>query len=861
MSAAPNLTSYLANHMLCRNVGGYSRTCQEEALGDSAHNPLCPILFITALALRTGQLAAATIEEAIADATSRPDRRLVWQYPNLSLLESKCKPGEPMTQGALTNVLVRMSQDAGILERITTHSIRRSAAKELNEIKIPLTGVGVSPNVAAALGHSNKALSTGVTEAYVGRQSVNLLHQKVVGADSAAPEDKVFDKVIAAPYPRRVFTADEVAAYEQNENVSHITALRRLRRDDVEAWYTKQADNPTILDTPVFDESKRKTITAPRHALGVATASEVNQQAGRLYDSHLATSHPPASRKRKIPLSDEYVTADDDEEPSDDDFELVDDFDPNELEQIMDVIAPDSVTNAKPPSIDEILDDATRAMPRLHVCAGNDDDDDEDDVEPDSFLGRIDPRLLDPYPATCVSSASQTPADTASQNLFVESTAVEDSQARKVTAAGPAYFGPEDTRGAAAWLTDSPSEFLNVLARVNLRTNRIYRKITKGGVPLTSPGHSINPPTNAKRLHCKHWRAGCQYRTNDREALINHEYKCSPESIGRIATAHDENKTLCNFECTDAECSQTFATRIERREHVASSHPYAPFPPQPCDRDCGTTTIWLSEAQLKRHMVSECTLRTSKPETPMVCPIPECRTKANLVDACKLRAHLRDTHHLTAKDAQRYVPTTKAVYTPDTFTAQLCPEPTCVRASDDSEMFTKHSTLAQHLRSTHKWSLDKVRLALGVEPDDVAAILPRPESDTNTAIAKPKKTMKDDPRPCPLAESTGCGAPAKGFTHYSQVHKHLAQKHGLSKTKAGLLFGWRTSIPKGFVFACPGTKPCKWKARNSFSSFREHLGRVHLYTPAEMTDYLVELVDAYEKNAEAGEETDDDQDS
>lgn len=117
------------------------------------------------------------------------------------MFESRGGPDEPIEFKALNRTTSRVSQDAGIIERATARSIRRSAAKVFNELPTPLTGVGINPAVGSALGHSGVSFLASVTEGYTGRLSVNNLKQKVAAPKS--PDTQLFDTRLGPAYPRR----------------------------------------------------------------------------------------------------------------------------------------------------------------------------------------------------------------------------------------------------------------------------------------------------------------------------------------------------------------------------------------------------------------------------------------------------------------------------------------------------------------------------------------------------------------------------------------------------------------------------------------------------------------------------------
>lgn len=95
-----------------------------------------------------------------------------------------------MWKGAGGFAVYSEPQDAGIIEHITSHGVRRRAAKILNDVK-KLTSVGVKLTIGAALDQAPKAIAAGMTEAYAGRESTDIPNQKVAALKTSSMPNSV----------------------------------------------------------------------------------------------------------------------------------------------------------------------------------------------------------------------------------------------------------------------------------------------------------------------------------------------------------------------------------------------------------------------------------------------------------------------------------------------------------------------------------------------------------------------------------------------------------------------------------------------------------------------------------------------
>ncbi|SMR46173.1 unnamed protein product [Zymoseptoria tritici ST99CH_1E4] len=137
------------------------------------NNSTCVVKMSLVSALRYGRVPFTTIEEVLAAAALRHDRKIVWSSPDEPVLLSlgRSRDGldlkKPVTEKVMNKSLGQMALHAGVMAGLKTHDVRRGKARGTAHIKKEVLGV---PNrmVANIVGHTVKALNSGVTNNYIG---------------------------------------------------------------------------------------------------------------------------------------------------------------------------------------------------------------------------------------------------------------------------------------------------------------------------------------------------------------------------------------------------------------------------------------------------------------------------------------------------------------------------------------------------------------------------------------------------------------------------------------------------------------------------------------------------------------------
>jgi hypothetical protein len=129
-----------------------------------------------------------------------PDRVVQWTLPEWPVIcavaiSSSLPVNKPMDTTVFNTILRTMFTSSGVLGRITSHALRRGAARDIAHLpKGSLTGTATK-GVAASIFHTNKAHLSGLTADYVG-----LLQNTVYNARATSDfNDRLAPKVIASP--------------------------------------------------------------------------------------------------------------------------------------------------------------------------------------------------------------------------------------------------------------------------------------------------------------------------------------------------------------------------------------------------------------------------------------------------------------------------------------------------------------------------------------------------------------------------------------------------------------------------------------------------------------------------------------
>ncbi|KAF2431218.1 hypothetical protein EJ08DRAFT_660099 [Tothia fuscella] len=154
-----------------------------DAVAHQENQHICMVSLLIAHALRTGAVAATSIDQLVSKTLAQPRPRIVWSHPGRSVFSRRKSSDVPnldienALQGTGACEIVKsLSRQAGITTSITPHDFRRGVAREISHIS------NVQPDydsAAAVLGHSNSVKESGVTAKYVGRAVNTAVNQRL----------------------------------------------------------------------------------------------------------------------------------------------------------------------------------------------------------------------------------------------------------------------------------------------------------------------------------------------------------------------------------------------------------------------------------------------------------------------------------------------------------------------------------------------------------------------------------------------------------------------------------------------------------------------------------------------------------
>ena len=126
------------------------------------------------MALRTGGVAATSINELLATTIRRIDKQVQWTHPYRPVIAAVHNGGgscreqdKPPPNTQINDTVCRASLVCGIIKPFASHSLRRGAVSDMKHIKkLGRKSGKADGEVAAMLGHSKAAYSRGLTDTY-----------------------------------------------------------------------------------------------------------------------------------------------------------------------------------------------------------------------------------------------------------------------------------------------------------------------------------------------------------------------------------------------------------------------------------------------------------------------------------------------------------------------------------------------------------------------------------------------------------------------------------------------------------------------------------------------------------------------
>jgi len=119
-------------------------------LEDRSHNAVCVIKVLLIVALRLGMVYGTTIREVLQHAAARHDRMVQWKHPERPVLcQMRKRSGplaldKPLPAVQLTAFLRQVALVAGVLDRVSSHAVRRGAIRDSAHLKEAVAGVATT---------------------------------------------------------------------------------------------------------------------------------------------------------------------------------------------------------------------------------------------------------------------------------------------------------------------------------------------------------------------------------------------------------------------------------------------------------------------------------------------------------------------------------------------------------------------------------------------------------------------------------------------------------------------------------------------------------------------------------------------
>ena len=220
----------------------------------------------------------SSVEDVLARANARRDKEIRWLRPEQVVFPALTTRGrhldleKPATVDSLRIVVIAAGKLAGILGKITAHDLRNGAVWDATHSKVRATD---EPTLAVArsVGHTYKALHTGVTDLYAGSSSHDFYSSRIL----ETPEAPTFGLQTAAAGYKKILRLDTPtvtdSCLEQNLDPSSEINRRQVRakhkKEQFGLWVKGQSDpSPSASGTVIL----LSFLSSPLHPSSTETA-------------------------------------------------------------------------------------------------------------------------------------------------------------------------------------------------------------------------------------------------------------------------------------------------------------------------------------------------------------------------------------------------------------------------------------------------------------------------------------------------------------------------------------------------------------------------------------------------------------
>jgi hypothetical protein len=729
---------------------------------------VCVIKILLIVALRFGNVQGTTIQEVLKHTATRHDRTVQWKHPKwpvICRMENSSSPltlDKPGPAEQLTITLSQIALAAGLLDRVSSHAIRRGAMRDVAYLKKSVAGVETAC-AALIAGHSKVAENHGITRDYVGALQVSTYNLR---AESNFV-DRLAPKIAGSPFDQHRSSTKEVDSYMERHNMEksdkrkRVTAATHLQKEKIREWEEAErnrrvsvADKPELAGLQVnrAEVGRGKTIFPSRIvkaisdgmasetmvALSEKTPNEINAVQGRLLSGR-SDSHAGKDFSR----------------------------DPHIDPQLLD------------------LDDNLGK--------------DENEVEP-AALEALESLVFgfDSGPENGDSAPGTTAAEATLDSHIWDTDAIEDTLVQAHLDETPAHSGMESRP-----LLFEPDTFVDWFAAIN-----VFR-FARNSVTIESRqpvGNSRDVPTPFL-FHCG--VGACEYQSDRVKSIETHQVYC--DGCPPVEKC---------FSCPEDGCLRTFSTADSLRTHTRSTHEWEPVSCSQCPQDpntlyhdvnelrrhqdwihhvfeeprrcplpCDNEALYTRYSALRQHLASVHHQTAEQigvlvpPKTPARspkssydCPIAHCTLKNNATSNIALRNHLIRKHDYTEEQALELVPDSKTAKTKQKRRKEAEPKPPrprwkCpVNDCKSKRTFRANRDRRTHLQS-HKWTADEAMEYVPLSKAEITRAVNRATADVQEPTPAISKSWK-----CPMKE---CSYETTVVTNQNR-RRHLKTMHSLT---------------------------------------------------------------------------------
>lgn len=185
-------------------------------LTESLH--MCPLSWMIVHALRQGLVYGTTLAEVLAHTFQRPDRTIEWRHPDFPVLPlfdnrdnlRRCALSRPASTKQVYDTIQQMGLISNILARVYPHSLRLGAARDVAHLPKTTEGNGfVTDEHRQILGHSHASKFRGVTDDYVGENSLESYNARAENQAKRHRREPHFSDTSAFEYVHRPSSLEE----------------------------------------------------------------------------------------------------------------------------------------------------------------------------------------------------------------------------------------------------------------------------------------------------------------------------------------------------------------------------------------------------------------------------------------------------------------------------------------------------------------------------------------------------------------------------------------------------------------------------------------------------------------------------